>query len=342
METIDFQYGHFLVDERAFCVWDKDIKEITLDFLANVDPEYFEYLADVNYENLESEDEKVSQHAAVAIRAAFSQGLETLFAFIFAAIQAPHCVSAWMSLYKSSELYKLVRKVSKREKILSLLKTKAMNWQVLSNVVHESLVLEDKDKENIIKNGFGQLWSQFASAYLQDGFSTEYNSIKHGLRVKPGGFSLAIGVEDKPGVHAPPERMVLMGKSKFGTSYYDVEQIEDLKRHIQIRRNSRNWSPEDMVWGLKLISTSISNIISALKIFNGIKADEVQFHWPNDLEAFKEPSKRAQSLGVTSISGFKTIIPKEVVTDFSKDEIIQKYLDGKFLGAKRFKLDNQE
>jgi hypothetical protein len=338
METLDFQYGLFLVDERTFCLWDQDVRKVNLDFLNSVDPEYYEYLADVNYENLESEDEKVSQHAAVAIRAAFSQGLETLFAFIFASIQAPHCVPAWMALYKPSELYKLVRKVDKHEKILSLLKTQAVNWWALSNVVYEALVLEDKDKENSIKDGFGQLWSQFASIYLQDGFSTEYNSIKHGLRVKSGGFSLAIGVEDKPGVHAPPERMVLMGKSKFGTSYYDAEQIADLKRHIQIRRNSRNWSPEDMVWGLKLISTSISNIISALKIFNGIKADEVQFHWPNDLEAFKEPSKRTQSLGVTSISGFKTIIPKEVVTDFSKDEIIQKYLDGKILDIKRFKI----
>jgi hypothetical protein len=341
METIDFQYGHFLVDERAFCIWDNDITGLTLDFLDSVDPEYFEYLADVNFENLEGEDEK-SQHAAVAIRTAFSQGLETLFAFIFATIQAPHCVPAWMTLYKPSELYKLVRKVSEREKILSVLRTPAMNWQALSNVVHESLVLEDKDKENSIKNGFGQLWSQFASIYLQDGFSTEYNSIKHGLRVKSGGFSFAMGVKDKPDAPASPERMMLMGKSKFGTSYYDIEQIEDLKRHIQVRRNSKNWNPEDMVWGLKLISTSISNIISALKIFNGIKAEQVQFHWPNDLEAFKEPSKRTQSLGVTSVSGFKIIIPKEFVTDFSKAEIIQKYLDGKFLGAKRFKLDKQE
>jgi hypothetical protein len=46
-------------------------------------------------------------------------------------------------------------------------------------------------------------------------------------------------------------------------------------------------------------------------------------------------------LGVTS-SEFKTIIPKEVVTNFSKDEIIQKYLDGKFLGVKRYKLGSQE
>ena len=96
-----------------------------------------------------------------------------------------------------------------------------------------------------------------------------------------------------------------------------------------------------MVWGLNLISISISNIISSLIIFNGTKADEVQFHWPNDLEAFKEPSKRTQSMGVTS-SGFKTIISKEIVTDFSKEEIVEKYLAGKILGVKRFEISDQE
>lgn len=341
MGTIDFQYGFFLVGKRAFCLWDQDIKKLNSNFLSGIDPEYFEYLADTNFEKIGDEREDIHQHAALAIRTAFSQGLETFFAMIFASIQAPHCVPAWMNLYKNSELYDLVCKVNSYERILSLLKEQVVSWENLSNVVHASLILEDKEKETSIKEGFGNLWSRFATIYLQDGFSEEYNSIKHGLRVRSGGFSFAMGAEDKPGVPAHPERMVLMGKSKFGTSYYNVGEIDDFKRHVQITRNSRNWDPEDMVWGLKLISISISNIVSALKIFNGTKPDEVQFHWPNDLEVFKEPSKRTQSLGVAS-SGFKIIIPKEVVTDFSKEEITQKYLDGKFLGVKRFQVGNQE
>jgi len=340
MNTTDFQYGFFLVGERVFCLWDQDIKRLNSNFLDGIDPKYFEYLANTNFEKLGDERKDVHQHAALAIRTAFSQGLETLFSLIFASVQAPHCIPAWMNLYQNRELYNLVGKVSNHESFLSLLKAQhSVDWEFLSNVVHGSLILEDKEKETSIKNGFGILWSQFATIYLQNGFSEEYNSIKHGLRVRSGGSSFAMGVEDKPGVHAPPERMVLIGKSKFGSSYYDVDQIDDFKRHIQVTRNSRNWDPEDMVWGLTLISTSISNIVSGLRIFNGAKTDEVQFYWPNDLDVFKEPSKRTQSLGVTS-SGFKTIIPKEVVTDFSKEEIINKYLAGEFLGVKRFHLDN--
>lgn len=241
-----------------------------------------------------------------------------------------------MNLYKNSELYDLIRKVSKHEKILSLLKIQYIDWATLSNIILDSLVLDDKNKENAIKNGFGNLWSQLASIYLQEGFSNEYNSIKHGLRAKAGGFSIAIGREDKPGVPPPPERMVLMGKSKYGTSYTSIEEIGDLKRHVQITKHSRNWDPEDMVWGLNLISLSISNIISALKILNGIQATEIQFHWPSDLEVFKEPTKRALSIGVTSMSGFGTPIPKELVTNYSKEEIAQKYQSGELMGIKRF------
>ena len=101
METVDFQYGFFLVGERPFCLWDQDINKLNSNFLNGIDPEYFEYLADTNFEKLGDETEDIHQHAALAIRAAFSQGLETLFALIFASVQAPHCVPAWMNIYKT-------------------------------------------------------------------------------------------------------------------------------------------------------------------------------------------------------------------------------------------------
>jgi hypothetical protein len=192
MDTIDFQYGFFLVGERVFCLWDQDIVKLNLDFLNGIEPTYFEYLAEAHFEKLGDAKEDIHQHAALAIRTAFSQGLETLFALIFASIQAPHCVPVWMNTYKNRELNDLVSKVSKYKKISSLLKTQAVTWENLADIVFEKFILEDKNKETSIKNSFGRLWSQFATIYLQDGFTTEYNSIKHGLRIRPGGFSFAM------------------------------------------------------------------------------------------------------------------------------------------------------
>jgi hypothetical protein len=43
-----------------------------------------------------------------------------------------------------------------------------------------------------IEISFSSLWKHFAEDFLRDGFSEEYNSIKHGFRLRIGGFSLAM------------------------------------------------------------------------------------------------------------------------------------------------------
>jgi hypothetical protein len=65
-----------------------------------------------------------SQHAALALRAAYSQALETLFALIFAAVQARWCIPAWVNAYKNEELRNLVKKVQEEQPIISVLGTK--------------------------------------------------------------------------------------------------------------------------------------------------------------------------------------------------------------------------
>ena len=51
----------------------------------------------------------------------------------------------------------------------------------------------------------------------------EYNSIKHGLRVNPGGSYIAVGAEQTPGVPAPPEAMRSMGGSPYGSTFFEIE-----------------------------------------------------------------------------------------------------------------------
>ena len=75
--TPSIQNVSFLVDETPCCLWDTDIRQRNLDFLDSIDPGYFEHIADLHGESLEG-DEK--QYAATALRVAYFQGLETLFA----------------------------------------------------------------------------------------------------------------------------------------------------------------------------------------------------------------------------------------------------------------------
>lgn len=331
-EFFDAQYRLFLVGERPFCVWDSDINKTTLEFLDQIDTDYFTYIADTLIEPAIDDN---SQYAALIIRATYSQGLEMLFAMIAASIQAPRCVPAWMVLYQNNELCEIVRRINSGLQFPSLLQQKKLSWRKVADFLHSWLKLEDTEKEKAIKQGLATLWAKFAHDFLDNGFSGEYNSIKHGLRIKPGGFWMSIGVEDEPGVRASKERMKLVGQSGFGSRFFLPEKMANTSHHIRLRRHHRNWNPEDFAWGLHLISISISNVIAALKTLNGVPAKEIRFQWPSDLDTFSKPWKRTMNMGVTSMTGFQILVPDELIEPFPKDVIKSRYEKGDDAGVRR-------
>jgi hypothetical protein len=335
--SMDIQYRFLIVNERPICIWDTDIAARSIDFLKSIDPTYFEYCADTHLGNI-SEDEpedKVSQNASIALRAGYSQALETLFALLFSLIQAPYCPYAWIYEYKNQELYELVNKIREYKPILSPWDKSTFTWQSLADFVFSWFVIEDKEKEKKVKEGFSQLWSMFASQFSDEIFEKEYNSIKHGFRAHAGGFWFAMGKENKQGFPAPLESMRLMGSSKFGTHFLISEKIGNSGQNIQVKSVHRNWNPEDLAWGLHLAAMSISNVQAALQIINGTPADKTQFHYPTDIETFGEPWKRSVQIGVTSLIGFQIEIHPEFIEPFTKKEILEKFKEGKDFGSRR-------
>jgi hypothetical protein len=333
--ALDLQYSFFLVDERPFCLWDIDLKRRSLEFLESLDPSYFEYVANVNLQNVGDGDDarsKESQHAALAMRTAYSQALETLFALISASIQAPRCVPAWINLYRSYELRNVIDKIHHYKPLLSQIKFEILEWSSVSDIIFQSLVLEDKEKEVAIKTGFARLWSRFASDFLDEGFTREYNSIKHGLRVRPGGFSFAMGPQSKLGV--PAKKMTLLGKSDFGSGYLTADKIGDINHHLQMKQHHRNWNPDDIAWGIQMASMSISNVKSSIKILNGVHPEQIQFTWPADLALLLEPWKHSHHIGVTSMSGFEILIQPNYIEPFSREKIISNYKEGEDIGIR--------
>jgi hypothetical protein len=334
-----------LVHEKPYAVWDPDIPGLNVKFLRSFDPEYYSYLADTHLavllkecDNEDSDSETVGNatsrrlEAALALRSAYSQGLETLFALLSAAIQAPHCVPAWMLLYRLKDLHKIIDAINKQQDIPHLLKLKAVSWKDIARAVLKPLVLEDDEGESQVKEGFAALWRRFAQDFTNDAFRNEFNSIKHGLRARPGGFSLAIGREDRPGEKAPKERMRLLGSSDFGSAFFTWRSIGDHRREIQLKRSSRNWVPEDIANGLRLISMSLRNLISFLLVANGQPAEQVLFSWPDSLKAFQAPWENQASLGVTSLSGFGLKLPDLLIREQDPNEMRELYARGEVLG----------
>lgn len=309
----------FLVDETPYACWDWHLHRKNLDFIEGIDAEYFRYVAESNIEHLKGDDK---HRAALALRLAYSQGLEALLALLCALVQSPQCVVGWMIAYKNNELRTLVQKIGRQEKIHSRLKGSPVTWDLLSKYVHSHLGYEEQ-KLAWIERGFGQLWNRFANDYLSEGISHEYNGVKHGLRTKPGGFFLAIGKEDKLGVPAPPERMQTIGGSDFGTSFFTREPIIASNRmNFRPRKQSRNWNPENLANGLILLSMSINNVVSFLRIFNGVPPDKCKFTTPTEEEVFEEPWNRCVGI---DCANFDTIVESGHITPFTKDEIIRSY-----------------
>lgn len=323
----------FAIDETPHCLWDWEISTRSLEFLENLKPDYFAYLADVYNTDLEGIN---PQFAAIAIRVAYSQGLETLFALLGAAIQAPWCVPGWVTLYKNQELESLIRKIHDCRPVYSILGKGNVKWEVVSQTIHSSLVLPDQEKEKQIKSNFAILWARFARDFLDEQFRKEYNSLKHGFRVKPGGFHLTIGVEDTPGIPAKPEKMCLIGKSEYGSTYLVESPFPQKKKppHTVLKWYSHNWSPEDMLWGLYLISMSLNNIIGFLKIYQGVVPADIRFEWPSDENTFEEPWKRSRAMGINNMGGPEYIIPTEVVekTQVTKEDVFKFYEQFKDFG----------
>jgi len=309
--------GRFiLVHDRPFCVWGFDSSKANLRFLDAVDAEYFAYVAETHADHLDGEH---SKRAALAIRSAYSHGLEALFALLAAAVQAPDCIAGWLLKYRLDDVQNVVRIVSRGyPHLASRLPIPELSWEGVSLALHRACELPDREREFVMHRRFGQLWQRLAADFLDEQLHLEYNSIKHGFRARSGGTVLRMGAEPSYGVSPPPEGMKVIGASDHGSTYPVIEGLRGGKLHFRIRDHSRLWVPLGLGKALMLISNSIRNIVAGIKVYNGVPGNEVNFSWPQDFNEFDSPWR--QSTGVTNVS-FGDNIPEAAIQDATPDHI---------------------
>lgn len=315
--------GHgFFVGDVPYAVWDWDIPQRNLEFVRGIEHEYFDYVATTHSQNLRGEQRHL---AALSIRAAYFHGVETLLTLICAAIQAPRCVPAWIQRCSTPQLRKIIEPMSKGWCVLpNPLKINPISWDAIAEKI---ISLSDVEQEELaeVRSDFASLWARLASDWLAQISINEYNSIKHGLRVRPGGFSMAVGIEHEYGVEPPPEEMQFMGGSDFGTSFFHAEPVDNAadtsRTHFRLRRHHTNWNPESLCQALALISMSLGNVKGFLRIQNGDKPADVRVWRAQHKEAYWEPWQR--SPGVTS-SSMDTIVAEEHIERLSKDELAER------------------
>jgi hypothetical protein len=312
------QFSCFVVHDEPWCVWEWDLSQRNLEFIEDLAPDYFEHLAGIHFQAAEGEQGLL---AAVAIRLGYGQALEAFFALIFAALQAPDCVAGWLNRYKIQQLRSLVDAVSARVPILTKVNLPTSSWDAVANTLL-SFKLPDEQRDGEVKKAISRLWSRFAHDFADAQQSQEYNAIKHGLRVRPGGFTLRSGREETLGVSPPTEQMETVAASRFGCSMLLPEPVGAEKHHFRLRRTSRNWDVENLTHGLVLLSESMKNVLSFLRIANGVDPTTVPFSWPQDLAELRQPWLR--SVGFTSWNMDYVIRPEDIVA-FSREDILRIY-----------------
>lgn len=275
----------FIVGDEPYLIIDSDIQKLNIDFLNNIDPGFFYYILKVHMEtDIETED---GRRASVALKIALHHGLETFFSLAGALLQAPHCTFAWIPKCSTGTLRKIIHRISSADQTLySTLKIERVEWESIAKIIFSSYKPNTPQQTEAI-NGFSKVWKNLASEFLDTIHSDEYNSLKHGFRVGCGGFKIEIGEANE----SKPEKMNLLGESKYGCSFLTVEAItkSPKERSLRVRKHYTNWSIERLALLGQLIYLSIQNIVTALRIINGIPASECQYMTPIDKDAFERP-----------------------------------------------------
>jgi hypothetical protein len=269
-------------------MWGTDTGRLNREFLDNTNPEFFNYFAKGQTDALAGDERQL---AALMLRLAYAHALETLFALLGAAIQAPHCPIGWLMQYQSKQLFSLIRKLVAEQPVLWT-KPHAANWLSISREIHR-FELPDSAKSDRIKQWFANTWARLAADFVDQAASDEYNSIKHGFRAAPGGsyFRLAAPGESEP---------FFESRAEFGTKFFAREWLDrPVNFHLQYAQ--RSWSPVALSARIEIIVVCIGNLLSYLRSEHKLTAT-VRYKWPEENEGLALAWK-SEGLLVTMKSG---------------------------------------
>lgn len=312
--SLPLQYVMFAIGDRPRCVWEYGMRERQLEFIKAIDPGYFSFISNQQMPLLASNDEN-RYRAATLIRATYSQALECLFAHMLAAIQAPYCGYAWLLDYQPGELRDLVKKIQTGANLPTPFKNTYFNFETIANMLLPTNN-SDETMSRIGKKAFSSVWSKMSYDFTDEKLTCEYNSIKHGIRVRPRGFRISIKNNNSPdSVNVPLEG------SEFGSQFFVKEKIGGQRLHFRGRRQLVNWFPEMLGRRLEIIDKSLRNIQLFLIHFNKGESDNVKAWFPESEDTFASAWAKAPG---TFAFNFDMVISKQDIESFTKEEILSR------------------
>ena len=310
-------YRKFAVHRTPHCMWDREMDERESEFVSYFDPDYLAFVADVFSQLLKDE---IELHAAMALRTYYSHALETLFALLCAFIQAPDCISGWFLTYRPTELRDLVQDIQEKREVLTKLDLDPVTWLSLSKLIN-SIATDDGEMLAEAQQRFASLWARLASDFLDEARVGEFNSIKHGLRVKSGGFDIGFCPRDPAG--GPDLKRVYkpMSGSKYGSSFFQRERLPS-KHHFRVLKRAVNWDPASLAQDIRLAALSMHNILACLRVIKGADPASEQIRIPGP-EYFDCHIPKSGSI-VTCVTA-DVPVPHKELPKFTSEQILAVY-----------------
>jgi hypothetical protein len=294
---------------RPYCAWDSDMHERNADFLEGLDPDFFRYEADAHVKNLDNEHK---QRAATALRTVYFHSLETLFALLFAIVQAPWCVYAWLLIYRLADLTALVGAVEDGSPIRHKLSITTLTWDSISRALFP--IAATTESEELFAR-LERMWSLLAQDFLDSECRDEYNSIKHGLRSQAGAKRVALSSVD-PNVQ--PSGLVPLGASDFGSSFLVLQELDPSRRNVFVRRHNHNWDPARICGRTHLVSDLLYNLRAFVLGHYG--SNQAKFRFAAEQAAWDGPWECPAGLQSSSID---VRIEAADIISFTKEEILR-------------------
>lgn len=319
------KYYPFLVDERPRCYWGPDIDDQERSFLGGMDGDYFLFLGEQYAAQLKTEH---GQRAATALRACYHHATETFFALVGATIQAPRLTVAWIHEYRTTELRNVIRAVQNEDSSLrhAWKGVRPVSWSVFAS---QTIPLPTESPGYDVRAHFTKFWRRLAKEFLDDKHVAEYNSLKHGFRVRPGAASIQFGPERVPGRPAEQKDMHTLEGGAYGSSFFTRAHPDGLSGHSNPNRRlihqSLNWNAESLVERLVLISLSLDNLVSFLKAKKGITdASDFKLMLPTSEADFETCWNNEPNLLNMS---FKQTVSKDNIGPMTEQEILDLFED---------------
>lgn len=305
----------FAVGSKAYSFHDWELRQRNIQYLSALQADYFEQVAKP------LAIESITPSSALSTRLTYFHAVESFFALLFATLQAPWAIIAWLQLYGIETLRQLVATVTACDRTFQYFRVDLgdCGWRSVSDMVNQ-FSTTDPDKGTSIRKGFAQLWTDLAAEFATDLHQAEYNQIKHGFRAVQGALGITMRLQTE-NEHGSLVKEHVLPRAKWGAEFHAVNTITGAPpRHYGLTRHVVNWDMQQMLARLVLLSYSINNVRSFARMLNGIPGSECQFLVPDDAALFK--TAHDPTIGV-----FTATIGRQVNIEDIQDTLEREPLD---------------